>query len=133
MCRENTHDIGEVCRLLGVTSRTLRSQARAPENGTQFNTGFTPASMKLTAGEYSALCLGIVFSTMISLPLYPLLALFFGGPLKIIISIAVYFLFFAFGAVVFRVRHIAQIRARLDGEAHELEGQRKREELGRWK
>ena len=24
MCRENTHDIGEVCRLLGVTSRTLR-------------------------------------------------------------------------------------------------------------
>lgn len=109
-----------------VQACTLRSQARDPENSTRFNTAFTPAFMDLTSGEYAGNCLAAAFSMMISLPLYLPLALFLGGLLKIVLSVAVYFIFFALDAVVFRVRHGAQIRARLDIESRELEDQRKK-------
>ena len=116
-----------------VGACTLRSQARDPETGTRFNTGSTPASMNLANNEYAENCRAAACSMMISLPLYLPLALFFGGLLKIILSVAVYFIFFALGAVVFRIKHGASIRARVDTESRELEDQRKKEELGRWR
>ena len=71
-------------------------------------------------------------SLMMSLPWQFAFVMFFHSPVKLL-SCLWYALFFAGGGVAFRIKHASRIMQRKQVQHDELEKQRKREELGKWK
>ncbi len=72
------------------------------------------------------------YSLLVCLPWEFPFVLFFPSGWKLV-SLAVYALGLISGGVIFRMRHRQEMEDRLDEENRELEAQKERESLGRWK
>ncbi len=67
------------------------------------------------------------------MPFYPPFIIFFGTFVKIVVPTLLLIASFAAGPFIFRIRCGDGIKARMDAERAELEEQKKKEELGRYK
>ena len=70
---------------------------------------------------------------VVTLPLYIPLICFFSSWVKTIGSLALFVLGFMGGALVFKIKYKSELSARIVKEDRELEEQKSREELGKWK
>ena len=86
----------------------------------------------LTEGEWERMTSYMIASYLIFIPLMIPFVWFFSAGVKLI-SILVFLLAFTGGMLWYRLRHRKEYGARFAKENKELEEQRKREELGKWK
>ena len=86
----------------------------------------------LTEREWARMTSYMISSYLIFIPLMLPFVWFFSTGVKLL-SILVFLLAFTGGMIWYRLRHGKEYRARFDQENKELEEQRKREELGKWK
>lgn len=98
---------------------------------------FYPTNMysiqSLTDDERADLSLCFSRSFMICTPLYLPFALFFGTFVKVVVPIAIFFAGFTGAGVYYRFKYGNDVHARFKREADELEEQKKKEEMGKWK
>ncbi len=95
--------------------------------------GFSTAyGSDLNAQEQRTWTQDMRFFLMLSLPWQFAFVMFFHSPVKLL-SCLWYLAFFVAGSIAFRVKHGKQIGKCQQTQRDELEEQRKREELGKWK
>ncbi len=100
---------------------------------TQQEEGFSTAyGSELNASEQNTWTHYMKFSLMLSLPWQFIFVMFFPNAVKFF-SCLWYVIFFVGGSVAFRLKHGKQLGRRKQAQREELEEQRKREELGKWK
>ena len=95
--------------------------------------GFSTAyGSDINAAEHNTWTYYIRFSLMLSLPWQLAFVIFFPNAVKFL-SCLCYVAFFVAGGMFFRVKHGKQIKHRHQSQRDELEEQRKKEEMGKWK
>lgn len=87
----------------------------------------------LNDGEWENLSLYMSRSYRICIPLFLPMVFFFSTLVKTLLSVLVFMIAFTGGAVFFRLCHSKSFQARMKQESHELEEQKKKESLGKFK
>ena len=87
---------------------------------------------ELTEEEWAQLSVYMSKSYLIGIPWFLPFVLFFSTGIKML-SLLVFFAAFTGGAIYYRIRHSKDLQSRFAKEADELEEQKKRESLGKWK
>ncbi len=87
---------------------------------------------ELTDAEFEKMSVCVRDAYIFSVPLYLPFVLFFSSWVKLL-SMILFMASVAGGAIYFRLRYGRELHARYDKEKKELDEQKRREELGRWK
>ena len=114
--------------MIGISIFQIGYFSRHPHKK-DFNTN---NNSDLTEKEWENMTSYMIASYLIFIPFMLPFVWFFSSWGKLL-SILVFLLAFTGGMVYYRLRHGKEYRSRFDKEDKELEEQKKREELGKWK